>query len=259
MTSHESEPSAWQLLAPITDLVTPMAVRVAATLRLADLVAGGAEHVEDLAERTGTDALGRMLRHLTCHGVFAEPSPGRFSINETADLLRSDHPSRRRMMFDLDEFGGRKDLVFTELMHTVRTGQPAWEAVFGAPFWDYLAADPAMASFDAAMVDSTRTTAATAYDWSGVRHVVDVGGGTGALLAEVLRANIGVRATLVDLPTPWPGAAGSWPSAGWAGGASSPGRATSTRCPPTGTCTCVSISAAIHDPRRRSIVDGLRT
>jgi hypothetical protein len=208
MSSSESEPSAsqpsaWQLLAPITDLVTPMAVRVAATLRLADLMAGGAEHVDELAERTGTnaDALGRLLRHLTCRGVFAEPSPGRFTINETADLLRSDHPSGMRRLFDLDEFGGRMDLAFTELMHTVRTGQPAWEAAFGAPFWNYLAANPAIAaSFDATMAGSLRTTAATAYDWSGVRHVVDVGGGTGALLAEVLRANAGVRATLVDLP-----------------------------------------------------------
>ena len=203
MTSNESDRSAWQVLAPITDLVTPMAVRVAATLRLADVMAAGAERVEDLAERTGTDAgaLGRMLRHLACHGVFAEPSPGRFTINETADLLRSDHPSGMRMMFDLDEFGGRMDLVFTELIHTIRTGRPAWETVFGAPFWDYLAADPAMAaSFDATMAASTRNTAATAYDWSGVRHVVDVGGGTGALLAEVLRANAGIRGTLLDLP-----------------------------------------------------------
>ena len=203
MTSNEDESSAWQRLAPITDLVTPMAVRVAATLRLADLMAGGAEHVDDLADRTGTnaDALGRMLRHLACHGVFAEPAPGRFTLNETADLLRSDHPAGMRLMFDLDGFGGRMDLVFTDLMHTVRTGQPAWEAVFGAPYWDYLAADPAVAaSFDATMAGSTRTTAATAYDWSGVRHVVDVGGGTGALLAEVLRADAHVRATLIDLP-----------------------------------------------------------
>jgi hypothetical protein len=78
MTSNKTEPSAWQLLAPITDLVTPMAVRVAATLRLADLMAGGVEQVEELARRTGTDpeALGRLLRHLTRHGVFTEPTPG---------------------------------------------------------------------------------------------------------------------------------------------------------------------------------------
>lgn len=203
MSSNESEPSAWQLLAPVTDLVTPMAVRVAATLRLADLMTGGIEQVDELAERTGTnaDALGRLLRHLACHGVFAEPSSGRFTINETADLLRSDHPSGMRGRLDLNGFGGRMDLVFTELMRTIRTGQPAWEAVFGAPFWNYLAADPTMAaSFDAMMASSERTTAATGYDWSGVRHVVDVGGGTGGLLAEVLRANTGIRATLVDLP-----------------------------------------------------------
>src|SRR3954447_25338498 len=203
MTSNESEASAWQVLAPLPDLVTPMAVRVAATLRLADLMTAGAQDVDDLAERSGTDAdaLRRMLRHLVCHGGFAEPSPGRFTTTPTADLLRSDHPAGMRAAFDLDEFGGRMDLVFTGLMHTVRTGEPAWEAVFGAPYWEYLAAHPAMAaSFDASMAGSTRTAAATAYDWSGVRHVVDVGGGTGALLAEVLRADIGIRATLVDLP-----------------------------------------------------------
>lgn len=203
MASNEGESSAWQRLAPITDLVTPMAVRAAATLGLADLIAGGAERVDELAERTGADAdaLGRLLRHLACHGVFAEPSPGRFAINETADLLRSDHPSGARAWFDLDGFGGRMDLAFTELMHTVRTGQPAWEAVFGAPFWEHLAASPDVsASFDATMADSMRIAAAAGYDWSGVRHVVDVGGGTGALLAAVLQANAGIRGTLVDLP-----------------------------------------------------------
>jgi hypothetical protein len=200
---QEREPSPWQRLAPLADLVTPMAVRVAATLRLADVMAGGAESVEELAQRTGTDAdaLGRLLRHLTCHGLFAQPSPGRFTLNETAELLRSDHPSGARLWYDLDGFGGRMDLVFTELMHTIRTGEPAWERVFGAPFWESLAADPALAaSFDAVMAGSLRTTAATHYDWSGVGHVVDVGGGTGTLVADVLQANPALRATLLDLP-----------------------------------------------------------
>ncbi|MEV6104965.1 methyltransferase [Streptomyces sp. NPDC051940] len=197
-------PSPWQVLAPLTDLVTPMAVRVAATLRLADLVADGVEDVGRLAERSGTDAwaLGRLLRLLVRRGLFAEPSPGRFTLNEPASLLRSDDPSGMRLWFDLEGFGGRMDLAFTELLHTVRTGEPAWETVFGAPFWDYLAARPALAaSFDETMANSLRTTAAaTGHDWSGVRHVVDVGGGTGALLAELLRAHPALRATLVDLP-----------------------------------------------------------
>jgi hypothetical protein len=194
---------AWRLLAPLTDLVTPMAVRVAATLRLPDLMAEGAESAEELSRRSGCDAeaLARLLRHLIAHGMFAEPAPGRFALNETAALLRSDHPAGMRPAFDLNEFGGRMDLVFTELLHTVRTGELAWQAAFGAPFWDHLAADPQLAaSFDAAMAGSTRSAAASAYDWSGVHHVVDVGGGTGALLAEVLRTRPGIRGTLVDLP-----------------------------------------------------------
>ncbi|MGW0803402.1 methyltransferase [Nonomuraea sp. NPDC002799] len=215
MTSTEDEhdeqgrPSAWEaaweVLAPVTDLVTPMAMRVAASLRLADLMAGDAVPVEELARRSGTDvdALGRLLRHLVCRGVFAEREPGRFAVNEPAALLASDHPSGMRAWLDLDGFGGQMDLAFTGLLHTVRTGQPAWETVFGAPFWHHLAANPELrASFDATMATGADyvADAAGGYDWSGARHVVDVGGGTGALLAEVLRANPEVRATLVDLP-----------------------------------------------------------
>ncbi|MEU7897313.1 methyltransferase [Nonomuraea sp. NPDC049152] len=211
MTSAEDDhdeqgrPSAWDLLAPVMDLVTPMAVRVAASLRLADLMADDAVPVEELARRSDTDAdaLGRLLRHLVCRGVFAEREPGRFAVNELAALLASDHPSGMRARLDLGGFGGQMDLAFTGLLHTVHTGQPAWETVFGAPFWRYLAANPEMSvSFDAVMATAGDQVADAAggYDWSGVRHVVDVGGGTGALLAEVLRANPDLRATLVDLP-----------------------------------------------------------
>jgi hypothetical protein len=196
---------AWEVLAPVTDLVTPMAVRVAASLGLTDLMADDAVPVEELARRSDTnaDALGRLLRHLVCRGVFAEPEPGRFAVNEPAALLASDHPAGMRARLDLGGFGGQMDLAFTGLLHTVRTGEPAWETVFGVPFWRYLAANPQMsASFDAMMASGADyvADAAKGYDWSGVRHVVDVGGGTGALLAEVLRANPDIRATLVDLP-----------------------------------------------------------
>jgi hypothetical protein len=73
--------AAWQALAPLMDLVTPMALRVAATLRLADFMpddgTGEGAILGDLAERAGADpdALARMLRHLVQHGVFTEPRP----------------------------------------------------------------------------------------------------------------------------------------------------------------------------------------
>lgn len=199
------ELSAWQIMGPLIDSVTPMAVRVAATLRLADLIGDGAVGVADLAESSGTDpdALGRLLRHLVCHGVFEQPEPDMFAVNDIAALLYSDHPAGMRFSLDLDEFGGRMDFALTGMLHTVRTGKPAWEKVFGAPFWQDLAANPAVAaSFDATMGAESEQVhdAATGYAWPAGTHVVDVGGGRGALVAEVLQANPEVRATLFDLP-----------------------------------------------------------
>jgi 2,7-dihydroxy-5-methyl-1-naphthoate 7-O-methyltransferase len=200
--------SAWHVLGPLMDLITPMALRVAATLRLADFMpddgtgAGAGAAISDLAERAGADpeALARMLRHLVAHGVFTEPRPGRFAANPTAAMLRTGEPGL--MWLDLDGFGGRMDLAFTGLAHTVRTGEPAWEQVFGLPFWDYLDANPAIsASFDATMaVDGGNSAVAERYDWAAVRHVADIGGGTGTLIAEVLQRNPRLRGTLADLP-----------------------------------------------------------
>lgn len=196
---------AWQQLAPVTDLVTPMAVRAAATLRVADVMVDGPVPVERLAREAGSDpdALGRLLTHLVCHGVFTEPGPGVFGLNDLATLLRSDHPGGMQVSLDLEGFGGQMDLVFTGILHTLRTGQPAWETVFGAPFWPHLAANPAMnASFDAAMSAGAEYVAddVSSYDWSGAQHVVDVGAGNGALLSAVLAAHPQLRATLIDLP-----------------------------------------------------------
>jgi hypothetical protein len=201
--------AAWKTLQPLMDLVTPMALRVAATLRLADFMpddgTGDGSVIGDLAKRAGGDpeALGRMLRHLVHHGVFTEPRPGEFAVNQTAALLRSGHPAGMRSWLDLDGFGGRMDLAFTELAHTVRTGEPAWERAFGRPFWRYLDENPAIsASFDAMMAadDGYGTAAVDGYDWTTVRHVADVGGGTGTLIAEVLRRNPRLRGTLAELP-----------------------------------------------------------
>ena len=202
-TQHE--PTAWQMLAPVTDLVTPMSVRAAATLKLADFMTEGPVAVGELARQTGSDrdALGRLLSHLVCHNVFSEPSPGVFGLNDLATLLRSDHPGGMQVSLDLDGFGGQMDLAFTSLLHTVRTGEPAWEKVFGTSFWQHLASAPGLsASFDESMTAGAEyvTDDASGYDWSGAEHVVDVGGGTGALLAEILSANPQLRGTLVDLP-----------------------------------------------------------
>ncbi|HEX2224745.1 MAG TPA: methyltransferase, partial [Thermoanaerobaculia bacterium] len=70
--------SAWQKLQPLMDLSTPWTLRVVATLRIPDLIAGGVTRLETLAERCRTDPerLGRVLRFLVTRDVFEEPEPG---------------------------------------------------------------------------------------------------------------------------------------------------------------------------------------
>jgi len=188
----------------LSDLCTPWCVHVVATLRIADRIAAGNEEIGQLAAAAGADrdSLHRVLRHLVSKGLFAEPAPGRFSLNETARGLLGE---TNLLGLDLDAFGGRMAYAWGTLLSAVRTGKPAYHEAFGRGFWEDLEAHPEIAAkFDALMgpghgVPDWRVLVDPA-DWESVRTVVDVGGGTGALLAEILRARPAVRGTLVDLP-----------------------------------------------------------
>lgn len=177
------------------DLSTPWCVHVAATLRIADHLAAGITDIHQLAAASAADAdsLQRVLRHLAQNGIFEEPAPGCFGLNDTAKGL-------------LDGFGGRMAGAWSTLLSAVRTGKPAYHEAFGRGFWDDLEAHPEIAAeFDALMGPAGHGVPDPAVlvdpaDWDSVRTVVDVGGGTGSLLAEVLRAHPGIHGTLVDLP-----------------------------------------------------------
>jgi O-methyltransferase len=190
----------------MADLATPMAVRVAATLRIADHIMGGAGTTLELAEATGADAdaLGRVLRHLVTAGVLGRDESDRYVLTPRGQALRDDHPAGIRAMLDLERAIGRAELSFVQLLHTVRTGEPAFPAQFGRSFWDDLAADPTRsAAFDAQMAADVAAWApdiVAAYDWGSLGHVVDVGGGNGALLAALLREHPDLRGTVLDLP-----------------------------------------------------------
>jgi len=183
------------------DLATPWCLRVAATLRIPEHIAAGHAGLTDLAAVAGcdADALHAVLGHLVSQGVFTEESPGRFACNQAAEQLAS------VPFLDLDGIGGRMAHTWGTLLDYVRTGQPAYQQVFGRPFWEDLAAHPRIgAEFDALMGPAGHGVPDFDIElsdgWDRVRTVVDVGGGTGAMLASLLRRHRHARGILVDLP-----------------------------------------------------------
>ncbi|MEU5920003.1 methyltransferase [Streptomyces sp. NPDC047141] len=199
------------LLKQLGNLVTPMAVRVAATLRLVDHLRDGATTVGELAARTGTHAptLARLVRHLVVTGVLAgegDGDGGTLRPTRLGLLLADDHPAQQRAWLDLRGAIARADLAFAGLLDAIRTGRPAYQDRFGRPFWEDLSAEPELAdSFDALMScdeDLAYEAPVAALDWTDTRHVLDVGGGDGALLAAAARTAPKLRGTLVELPGP---------------------------------------------------------
>ncbi len=191
-------------LGALSDLCTPWCIHVVATLRIADHIAAGREQIGDIAAAASCDryALHRLLTYLVGKGVFEETSPGRFVLNQAARGLLD--PSQR-LGLDLEGIGGRMAHAWGTLLTYVRTGTPAYPEVFGLPFWEDLEAHPDVgASFDALMGPPGHGTPnaefAISGGWGSVRSVVDVGGGTGAMLAEILRRCPQIHGTLIEFP-----------------------------------------------------------
>lgn len=174
----------------------------ACRLRLPDLVAGGPKTADELAAETGThpESLQRVLRGLAVCGVLVEMPDGKFGPTPLSDTFRSDKPGLRNMTIMLSEEGYQ---AWGDLMYSLRTGKSAYVHLFGKSHFDRLGEDPEMAAhFNSAMVEFSSRVAATfaaAYDFTGVRTAVDVGGGNGAVLTAVLQAHAGMRGVLFDL------------------------------------------------------------
>jgi hypothetical protein len=135
-------------------------------------------------------------------GVFAEDAEGRFVLTPLAEGLRADAPASMRafIMMMGEDWHWR---AWGELLESVRTGQSAFEHVFGCGLFAYFAARPEAARvFDAAMTsrtDQEKAAVLAAYDWP-AGTIVDVGGGVGALLAAILARRPDAHGVLFDLP-----------------------------------------------------------
>lgn len=204
-TAHtpESASAAAHLADQALSHLYAAALRAAAELHLADHLAAGPRSAGELARLTGADAspLGRLLRLLASREIFREDDDGAFGLTPAAEFLRTDAAGslHAAILLFTDESLTRS---FAGLGETLRTGRPAFPAVFGSPFFEHLATDPALREvFDSGMAafsDPVDDLVADDYPFPERGTVVDVGGGRGGLLRNVLLRHPGLSGVLFD-------------------------------------------------------------
>ncbi len=180
-------------------------IYVAAKLGIADLLKDGPSSSEELAQATATHApsLYRILRLLTAVGLLTEGDAQHFALTPLGAYLQTGVPGSMRNMVLF--FGEKANWhVWGALLHSVETGEPAYQHVFGLTGWEYRAQHPETAAlFNNFMTELTASVAqaiAIAYDFSATRTLVDVGGGHGQMLASILQTHPTLHGMLFDLP-----------------------------------------------------------
>ncbi|WP_432031582.1 methyltransferase [Streptomyces antibioticus] len=182
------------------------ALRAAARLGVADALGERPTTVDDLAAAVKTEPrqLRRLLRALSCYGVFAERPDGTFAHTDVSRLLREDDPHSLRAITLWCTEPWTWD-AWPKLDEAVRTGHNVVQDLYGKEFFVYLNEDaPESADvFNRAMTTSSVQSArdvAEFLDLSGAASVADIGGGQGHVVASLLEKYPAMRGTLLDLP-----------------------------------------------------------
>ncbi|HJP91991.1 MAG TPA: methyltransferase [Pyrinomonadaceae bacterium] len=200
-----NQPSApVQMLQIISGFWISRAVYVIAKLGIPDILKSGPKTAEELAAATKTHApsLFRVLRALASVGVLSS-ADGRFAQTPLSETLVTDAPGSLRW-FAVSELGQEHYPAWGDLMHSVKTGEIAFDHFFGMDVWQYFQQNPEDAEvFNNSM--SGMTAAAneailSLYDFSGFNKIVDVGGGHGGLITSILKANPQLKGMLFDAP-----------------------------------------------------------
>ncbi|WP_436975672.1 methyltransferase [Nonomuraea angiospora] len=195
-----SDKLLWEAVSGISRFA---ALLTMAELGVADQLAHGPLDTEELAARCGAHApsLRRVLRELAGIGVVRPTGADRYALTEEGSVLRSDVPGSIRSSMRML---GEESFWYAmgKLPDTVRAGSSAFVTRYGE-LYEHLARNPDISRiFDdymTARADAFTRGLVTRYDFTGVGTMVDVAGGSGSILATVLRANPGMRGILLDL------------------------------------------------------------
>ncbi len=184
---------------------TARCVYIAAKLGLADLVQDSPKSPAELAVLTGMHApsLYRVLRALASTGWLYERADGRFGPTAITSGIQTGAPGSLRSLATT-ELGEEHYPAWGNLLFSVKTGQLAFDDVFGMPNWEYWAQHEEHAQiFNKGMSEMTALVEPAVLaicDFSGLDTIVDVGGGRGTLISSILRAYPAARGKVLDLP-----------------------------------------------------------
>ena len=197
-------PAAQQMLQIISGFWISRGVYVIAKLGIPDLLKSGPKTTDELATATKMHApsLYRVLRALVSVGVLSAEGK-HFGLTPLSEILVTDAPGSLRW-FAVSELGQEHYPAWGNLMHSVKTGEIAFDNFFGVDIWKYFSQNPE----DAAVFNNSMSnvTAATneailnLYDFSGFSTLIDVGGGHGGLLTSILQKNPNLKGVLFDAP-----------------------------------------------------------
>jgi len=184
--------------------IPAICLNVVAKLSVAEQLALGPKSVADLARvaNVNEDALCRVMRAVSIFGIFKEVEDRRFEQTPASDVLRAEHPQSLRpfVLFFPDPLHFR---FYSNLMHSVKTGETTGKVTLGMELFEYLKGAPEdSATFNAAMVNITQIflpAVLDAYDFSGTQTLVDVGGGHGSVLASILQKYPAMKGILADI------------------------------------------------------------
>jgi len=181
------------------------AISCLAQLGISDLIDTVPKSADELASQIGANpqALYRLMRATASVGVLSEGPDGKFSQTPMSAVLRSNAtPSLRSFAI----MGGREwhGRGWSHLEYCVRTGKQALDQIYGADVFEFLKQHPEEgqifhnAMTDLSMIDGPAV--ADAYNFAGIRSIVDIAGGHGLLLATILQRNPHLRGTLYEMP-----------------------------------------------------------
>ncbi len=177
---------------------------VVCELDIAEIIGSGTKHIDEIAKESSVDpaSLYRLLRALASEGVFKEVQDHVFSnTKKSASLIPGEGSMKYMIQHQLNTDNWA---VVNELKYSVTTGKSAVQKLFGEGIFEHIGKDPEKnALYNKAMINTSDLTGQAilgAYNFSGIRHLVDVGGGKGKLIASIIAKYPQMEATLLDLP-----------------------------------------------------------